>query len=295
MVSRTTRLIAGVCAAMGLNACSVSPPASQFPNGQAALDRMKATFECARGVQGNAKIDDFGDRGRLRGDIMLFASDPARVRFDVVSPFGVLLATLTSDGQRFTFFDMKNKVFYEGPPTACNIGRLTQVQIPADPLVKLLRGEAPLLVHDPQAPTIKWDGAGFYVVTVPSTHQAVEQIHIEPIKEDFNLPWQQQRVRVLQVSVSQAGFIHYKADLLDHAPASTMPPRHDAEGIDDDIAPSGPACRLDVPRRIHVEMVNSGEDLRVRYQDIGLNPPLPEGVFTQPVPGGVRRQFVNCR
>lgn len=286
-------LAAALCLLLG--GCAASPPVSQFPSGQAAIARMKATFDCARGVQGETTIDHFNDRGRLRGSMNLFASDPERLRFDVISPFGVILATLTADGRQFTFFDMKNKVFYEGPPDACNIGRLTQVQVPANALVKLLRGEAPLLVHEPQSPTLAWDGDGHYVVTVPSTHEAVERIHLKPYDEDFQRPWQEQRVRVLHVEVSQRGYVHYKADLLDHAPSTTMPARQDPDGIDEDIPPSGPQCRVEVPRRIHVEMPNAGDDLRLRYQQAGLNPPLPEGVFTQPVPGGVRVQHVTCR
>lgn len=293
MAPRTTNLLACLALAFGVWGCGRAPT-SQFPNGQAALDRMKSMFECARGVQGSAKLDHFNDRGRIRGDIQLFAVDPARLRFDVISPFGVTLATLTSDGQRFTFFDMKNKVFYEGPPEPCNIGRLTQVTIPADALVKLLRGEAPLLVHDAVAPTVRWDG-GHYVVTIPSTHEAVEEVQLEPFSEDYNLPWQQQRVRVIKITVTQQGYVHYTADLLDHKAAVTMPPRHDSEGIDEDVPPSGPPCNVEVPRRIHVEMVNKGDDLRLRYQEAGLNPPLPDGIFTQPMPGGVRRQFVTCR
>lgn len=293
MLSRTA-VVPALCALLCV-ACGKAPPPSQFPNGQAALDRMKATYACARGVQGSTKLDHFNDKGRIRGDVMLFAVDPSRLRFDVVSPFGVMLATLTANTHRFTFFDMKNKVFYEGPPEPCNISRLTQVQIPADALVKILRGEAPLLVHNPTAPSIEWS-SGHYVVTIPSINEAVETLELEPVPDDFTLPWNQQRIRVLKVSVTQRGYEHYKADLLDHATSVTMPPRHDPEGIDEDIPPSGPACSVQVPRRIHVEMVNTGDDLRLRYEEpAGLNPPLPEGIFTQPVPGGVRRQFVTCR
>ncbi|MBI5536662.1 MAG: hypothetical protein HY898_28340 [Deltaproteobacteria bacterium] len=295
MLSRTTHLLACFGLAVGLLGCPPKRPASQFPTGQAALDRMKAMFECARGVQGESKLDHFNDRGRIRGDVQLFAVDPARLRFDVISPFGVTLATLTSDGQRFTFFDMKNKVFYEGPPEPCNIGRLTQVTIPADALVKLLRGEAPLLVHTPQAPTVRWDNDGKYVVTIPSTHEAVEEVQLELFDSDYGLPWQQQRVRVKKIKVTQRGYEHYTADLAEHEAAVTMPPRHDSEGIDEDIPPSGPPCNVEVPRKIHVEMVNRGDDLRLRYQKVGLNPPLPDGIFTQPVPGGVNRQHVTCR
>jgi outer membrane lipoprotein-sorting protein len=256
---------------------------------------MKATYACAQGVQGSAKIDHFNDAGgRLRGEVQLFASDPNRIRFDVISPFGVLLATLTSDGQRFTFFDMKNRAFLEGPPDPCNIARLTQVRMPADALVRIMRGEAPILVHDPNATTIEWTH-GAYTVRIPGHYEAVQELRLIPYEEDFNLPFEQQRVKILGVSVTQRGFVHYNAELKDHEKSVTMPPRQDPDGLDQDIQPSGPACQVLVPRRIHVEMPYTKDDLLVHYENVGLNPPLPEGIFTQPVPGGVRHELAICK
>ena len=89
-----------------------------------------ATFTCGDAVQANAKIDHFGTQGRVRADLMLYAARPAQLRMDVVSPFGVTLATLTSDGQRFGLTDLRDKVFYEGPARACNIARLTTLPVP---------------------------------------------------------------------------------------------------------------------------------------------------------------------
>ena len=280
---------------LGLSACSKAPPPSQFPSASAALDRMKATYACARGVQGDAKLDHMNKAGRIRGDVMLLAVDPARVRFDVISQFGVTLATLTSDGHRFSFFDMQNKAFLEGPPDPCNIARLTQVQMPAHALVRLMRGEAPVLVHEATTATIEWDGSGYYVVRIPSRHEATEVVHLEPSPNDFNLPYQQQRLRVRYVSVTQREYVHFEATMSDHADAVTMAPREDELGIDPPIPPSGPACRAEIPRKIQVQVPYTRDDMRFRYEEVGLNPPLPVGVFTQPMPGGVRRQYVQCR
>src|SRR5688500_14131099 len=82
--------------------CGTPPPASQVPNARAALDRVHASQDCGLGNQAAAKIDHFGKGGRVRGDLLMFAIWPERLRMDVVSPFGVTLATLTSDGQKFS-------------------------------------------------------------------------------------------------------------------------------------------------------------------------------------------------
>src|SRR5215510_7865176 len=138
----TTALLAG-------SGCGTPPPASQVPNVRAALDRVHATQDCGIGIQAAAKIDHFGKGGRVRGDLLMFAIWPERLRMDVVSPFGVTLATLTSDGQKFSLSDLREKRFYFGPASACNIARLTTVPMPGHVLVSLMRGEAPILKHEP--------------------------------------------------------------------------------------------------------------------------------------------------
>src|SRR5262245_20000676 len=105
-------------------------PASAFPTADAALGRMHAGYPCANGVQGDAKIDHRSPKqDRIRGEVYIFAINPDLVRFDVVSPLGANLATLTSDGRTFQMLDVKNKQFLTGPAKACNLSRLTQVPI----------------------------------------------------------------------------------------------------------------------------------------------------------------------
>ncbi|MCC6647285.1 MAG: hypothetical protein IT374_17150 [Polyangiaceae bacterium] len=274
-------------------ACGASPPASRFPSGQAAIDRMRGTFECLRGVRGEAKLDHMGRQGRIRGGLMFFAVEPAAVRFDVVSPFGVTLATLTSDGARFAFNDLREKKFLEGPASACNIARLTQVPVPGHALVSLLRGEAPVLVHQPEDTTVRWSG-GRYLVRVPSKHGAVEEIALGVHPADYHLPWSEQRVRVLGVEVRQEDVVLYRADLGEHAPIELAQAIVDEDGIDPPVPPSGPPCNVEVPRKIHVEVPYTRDDVRFRYDEVRSNPPLPEGLFTQPVPGGVERVRVGA-
>ncbi len=269
------------------------PPASQFPDGQAALDRMKATFACANGIQGIGKIDHFGTRGRVRGGVSAFAVNPARVRIDVMSSFGATPFTLTSDGRNFTLNDVPNKQFLFGPASACNLARLTQVPIPGHALVYLLRGEAPLLVHDAKAPTIVWD-KGHYRVEVPSTRDARQTLLLDVYDEDYALPWQQQRVRVAGLTTQQRGAVLYDVELDHFRKAETAPPRQDEDGVDPPIPPSGPQCRIDLPRSIRVLVPSSGDDVLFQYDDASLNPPLPAGTFTQPQPEGSQKVFVDC-
>lgn len=279
--------------ALSLTACAASPPRSQFPTADAALDRMKATNACVNGVRGDARIDHFSDKGRVRGQVLLTAVNPDRVRFDVVA-FGTPVYTLTSDGQKFQMLDIKEKLFLDGPASPCNLARLTQVPIPGHALVSLLRGEAPVLVHQPAGAQIAWDGKGYYRVLLDSTREAKEEIRLVVHPADFDKPWDQQRVRVVGVRVAQRGVDLYDAELGNHEPLSTSKPRVDPDGLDPDIPPSGPACSTELPRSIRMRVPNTGQDVVFQYKDAAWNPPLLPDTFTQKLPGGVRQRYVTC-
>lgn len=252
---------------------------------------MKATYECANGLQGEAKIDHFSDHGRIKGEVALFAVNPARVRIDVLSPFGALVYSLTSNGKEFRMFDLAQKQFLFGPATPANLARMTQVEVPGHALVSVMRGEAPLLVHSPDEATITWDD-GHYVVDIPSNHDAHQKVFLEVYDEDYERPWNEQRVRVTFIEVVQAGTVLYTADLSDHEMTHLAPPRVDPEGIDDPIEPSGGVCDVEVPRTIQLKVPSSDNDVIFEYGSVVMNPPLPLGAFSQPVPGGTQQLYV---
>jgi len=282
-------------AALGLGGCGTRPPASQVPDARAALDRVHATQDCGLGIHASAKIDHFGKGGRVRGDLLMFALWPSRLRMDVIGPMNVgVVATLASDATKFSLADLREKRFFYGPASACNIARLTTVPMPGHVLVSLLRGEAPVLRHEPRAASIAWSSSGYYVVRVSSTRNAEQELHIAPHPDDFGRPWQEQRMRVLDVEVKQEGVVLYHAELADHRPATMSKPQVDPDGIDAPLPVSGPVCQAELPRRIHVEVPGKDEDVLFRYEDVTWNPPLSEGLFTQPVPAGLAVQRVTC-
>lgn len=282
--------------ALSVTACvRIAPPASSPPTADAALARMRASLACGDAIQASAKVDHFGEGGRVRGDVLLFAARPAQIRMDVVSPFGAALATLTTNGARFSLTDLKDRRFFVGPATACNIARLTTVPVPGHVLVDLLRGEAPVLKHDAERAAIAWDEAGYWILTVVGQNQAHEEIHLVPYRSDWTRPWQTQRLRVLDVRVEQQGYLLYHAELGDHRPAPTAGPRSDPDNLEPPLAPSGPICDAEVPRRIHIELETpQSSDMRVVYQQIAWNPPLPEGTFEQAPPAGMPIEQVDC-
>lgn len=292
-------LIGTLVVALLLLACGacarVAPPPSSPPTADDALVRMHATFACGNAIQASAKIDRFGEHGRVRGDLMLFAARPARIRMDLVSPFGVALATLTTDESGFALADLREKRFYVGPASGCNIARLTTVPVPAHVLVDLLRGEAPVLRHVPQGTKIAWSSDGYWVLAIASTREAREEIHLAPRPEDWRKPWNQQRIRVLDVRVEQRNYVLYHAQFSDHATAAMAGRREDPDGLAPPLPPSGPPCDAEIPRKIHVEVPEpESSDVRFQYQQLLWNPPLPEGTFVQPVLPAMHVERVTC-
>jgi hypothetical protein len=275
--------------------CGHPPPVSQVPSARAAVTRIHATQDCGIGIHATAKIDSFNKKdGRVRGDLLAFAVWPDKLRLDIVSPFGVTLWTLASDGNVFSVSDLRAKRFFTGPPSACNIARLANVPMPGHVLVSLLRGEAPVLKHADTDESIAWDGKGYYLATIKGNNGSVERVKLEPHPEDFALPWEKQRLRVLDVEVEQQGIVLYHAELSDHRVSGMSVPQVDPAMIDPPIPTSGPQCTAELPRRIHVEVPGKDQDVLFRYEDVKWNPPLPDGVFTQPIPGGMQVVPVHC-
>jgi hypothetical protein len=190
---------------------------------------------------------------------------------------------------------LKEKQFLYGPASACNLARLTQVPIPGHALVSLLRGEAPVLVHDPAAATIAWDGGGFYRLLIRSTRDAAQEIHLEVRPDDVEKPWNEQRLRVTDVLVAQRGADLYHAELKNHERIELAEPRVDEEGLDDTIPPIGGPCDAEIPKSIRMRVPNTEDDVIFQYKDAKWNPPILQDAFTQPVPGGVLRRAVDCK
>ena len=286
-------LAALALATLAETGCYAHPPASLLPSASAALDRLRETGQCGSGVQAEAKVDQFRTQGRLRLNLLMYAATPANLRMDVFSPFGATLATLTSDGSRFALSDLRDKRFYVGPASACNIARFTTVAVPGYVLVDLLRGQAPVLKRTGE-PTIAWSGSGYYVLRIASTRDAREEIHLVPRAEDFARPWNEQRLRLLDVKVEQYGQVLYHAELEGHRPATTAPARVDPDGVEPPLPPSGPACDAEIPRSIHVDVPSEKADVLFRYDKVQWNPPLPPGTFTQPPSDAMPTVPVSC-
>jgi hypothetical protein len=219
------------------------------------------------------------------------------MRLDILAPVVGSVGTVTTDGQKFEATDLRSHRFLYGPATACNIARVTHIPVPGFVLVSLLMGRAPVLKRQAE-PSVRWDGAGYYVVRVAGTNDATEEIHLEVNPDDWSKPWSEQRLRVADVSVTQRGVLVYHAELDTHEKTPMSP----AAACDDvckatgetPTPPSGPVCEAEIPRRIHVEIPSLSTDVLFRYDKVEWNPPLEANVFSQQQPAGLSPVPVEC-
>lgn len=261
------------------------PPPSQVPSGQAAIDRMRASYGCEVALQvDEAKVDALGDGRRLRTDVMMFAAGPARFRLDAKTPVvGDVAAVLTSDGKDLVFTDRRSGRVDRSPATATAMQHLVKIPVPPAILVTLLLGHAPVLRHTTSS--VRWS-AGHYVVSVDGNDDSHEEIDLAVSAEDWDKPWSQQRLRPVRVHVAQAGIPLYDVELDDPQPTpmASMPQSTGlatALGTPPTVA-TGPVCtNAKTPRRLRVTVPTSGEDVLLRLDKVALNPWIDPGVFAQ--------------
>lgn len=285
-----------LAAAISSGCCALGgcPPPSQYPNARAAIDAVRGAHACSRGLRGEAKLDYLDPDHRVRVDAFYLTTQPRELRFDLVSPFGTPLSTLTVDDQRFTLLDREARVFYVGTPNECNVEQFLRVPVPPEVLVQLLAGEPPVLQHHAQDARMTWQGDG-YVVEITGLHDAHQRLVFEPEPEDWAKPYAEQRIRLTEVEVSQKGVLLYRATLKDYYAVHTAPPRVDPDGIEADIPPSGPVCDAEIPRRIRFEIPIADRDVLFEQKTAEHNPPLVPNSFAQERQPGVRVQASTCR
>jgi hypothetical protein len=280
-------LLIALCGALiALLAGCTPAPRYPLPSARVAIDRMYETGRCSNALSGEGKMDYFGDDGRIRVSVLYLVGRPGNVRIDFVSPLGGTLATLTSDGKEFALLDRTNREFSRGPARECQLEAFLHVPIPPEALVQLLSGEAPVLDHAPGASSISWED-GQYLVRVIGKHRATQQIWLTPHPDDWNAPWQAQRLRVTRVRVLQHGTLLFEADLSRHE-AVRSAPRQTASTVTQ-------ACSAEVPRRVQFRVPSSAQDVLLEQQMLEHNPEVESSAFRQTPPNGVALRATKCR
>ncbi|WP_242361809.1 DUF4292 domain-containing protein [Anaeromyxobacter sp. SG17] len=145
---RRSRGAAALLAALALVACHPrQPPPDLSRDPGPLLAQVRAAQAQVQRVSGEArvKVEAKGMRSWVSVREFIAAEKPDRLHVEVLDFFGNVGAVLVAEGGRFQLYDAKERVFYRGEATPENLSRLVPLPLPAEDLVTLLCGSAPLL------------------------------------------------------------------------------------------------------------------------------------------------------
>ena len=139
---------AALVAALALAACHPRRPPPDLSRDPAPLlAQVRQAQARVQRVSGEArvKVEAKGLRTAVTVREFIAAEKPDRLHVEVLDFFGNVGAVLVASGGRFQLYDAKERVFYQGEATPENLARLVPLPLPAEDLVTILCGSAPLL------------------------------------------------------------------------------------------------------------------------------------------------------
>lgn len=222
-----------------------------------------------RSLKAEARVTQWGDRGRIRGNVLMFLEQPNRVRFDVMTQLGPT-AVLTSDGESFQLSDLREGTFLHGPTCPANIAQLLGVSIGAREVLGLLTGDTPTLDAIQQSMECR---DGLYVVSLVGADGSTQEVAFSVDEADREKPPEEQRL-ALRRSIERGpdGAKRWEAT------------------YDDYVDVDGQAFPTNVR---FIDSVNDAET-SVRVKSISLNPEVPEGTFHQEPAPGMSIELASC-
>lgn len=138
------------------------------PTPEQLISKSKTYSSDVNTIIGEAKVDYFdrkaGLSGRIKGSALFLIERPDKLRFDIISPAGNPIATMVSDGKCLSLLDLSQQVFFQGEPSAENIGKLFGISVGSDDMIKALLGQTPIL-ESPEKQKVKYE-KGQWVLTL---------------------------------------------------------------------------------------------------------------------------------
>lgn len=265
---------AALLALVAIGCGTVPRPAFPIVDAGTALGRERETGAPVSSIRAEARVEQRGDEGRVRGTVLMFVERGERVRFDVMTQFGPV-AILTSDRERFAYADLREKRYLTGATCPKNIARLLGVPLSVDETSRFLLGSTPLI--DAEQRTIAWDDDGFYRVTLRAKNGARQVLHLGIYESDRARPAAEQRLYLLRSEL--------------HAPDGRTTWRVD---YDEQKSVKADGRSVLLPFRVHVEQPGAGKDTLIRFQEISLNPEIPVGAFSQTPRSGMQQEEASC-
>jgi len=264
-------LLLSLMLALSAAACGgATCPAQLITDPAQALAAQRATSAPIRSLRAEAKIDQRGQQGRIKGRILMFVERPDRVRFDAMTQFGPALI-LTSDGQSFALTDFKDNRFTSGPACARNIQRVVGVALSSSEVASVLLGDPPLA--GARAEAVTCGGDGNYQLTQRSDDGGRAELALRVHEGDVSAPPDKQRLFLASATLFGAeGERLYRVRYEDYKAVGGA----------------------QLPHTVRIEDFASGSDAVLRLQEVAIDVSVPEGAFSQTARPGLKLEQVSC-
>lgn len=253
-------------------------PTTPHDDPHRALRMHRSLHRTVRAIRAEARVDQRGESGRIRGTVLLLLARPDRVRFDAMTQLGPA-AVLTSDGELFQLLDLRENRFLEGPTCPSSIARLLGVELGGEELARFLLGDSPRLPTDDVTIACGEDG---YLVTLRAEDGRHQELVFAVREGDAQSPPDAQHLRLVRSELFHAdGRTDWRATFERY---ELVRDPHDAEG-------RGVA----LPHLVRFVDPDAGADTEVRFTEIELvDPPTDASVFRQRPPPGVAVESLEC-
>ena len=249
-------------------------PAQPFTSARQALDVHRLARAEIGAMRGEARVDQRGDEGRIKGTVLMFVMRPNRVRFDAMTQFGPA-AILTSDGDRFAYSDLRKQRFLTGETCPYNIARLLNVPLTVEQTTELLLGGTPVLPGARAA--IGWHPDGYYHVRLRTDSGARQELDYTISEHDRELPPSRQSLQLRRSEVYDTkGRTVWRMTYDDY--------RQVRRGT----------YTVGMPFEVRVEQPAAGRDTLIRFKEITLDPAIPGNAFEQTPRGGMEIEEAAC-
>ncbi len=271
MNKRSGAALMALCAA--LFGCHGAPkcPAQLLTDPAKVLATQAAKSGALRTLRAEAKIDQRGREGRIKGRVMMFVERPDRVRFDAVTQFGPAL-TLTSDGERFALSDFKSNRYLTGAACEQNIARMIGVALSGRDVASVMMGESPLL--EASAERMVCQG-GSYVITREASSGGRQELEYAVHEADLQQAPEQQRLRLTRASFwDAAGKPLYRVRYEDYRA----------------VAPGKP----ELPHTVRIDDYVNDADVLLRFSSIDVDVNVPPDAFVQEPRSGLTVEEILC-
>lgn len=267
-----SRLIALLALLAG---CTGMPrPAQPFTSARQAIELHRLTRAEIASMRAEARVDQRGDEGRIKGTVLMFVMRPGRVRFDAMTQFGPA-AILTSDGDRFAYSDLRKQRFLTGETCPNNIARLLNVPLTVAQTTELLLGGTPVLPGSHAA--IGWHPDGYYHVRLRTDSGARQELDFAIGAKDHDRPPARQTLQLRRSEVFDAkNRTVWRMTYDDYRPVRRG------------------TYTVAMPFEVRVEQPLAGRDTLIRFKEITLEPGIPIGAFEQTPRGGMTIEEASC-